>query len=1292
MRLHRLRLTAFGSFPGTEEVDFDALGEAGLFLIHGPTGAGKTTVLDAVCFALYGRVPGQRDKARTLRCDHAPPDRGPAVVLDFTIRGRRLRITRSPAWMRPKLRGTGLMEEKAKTLLEEHIAGEWTARSTRSDEAGHLINDLMGMTAEQFCQVVLLPQGDFAQFLRASGDRRAELLERLFSVRFFTDLEKWLADHRTETGRRRQALRDAVVSVTDRMRGASGAELLAALDQGLDQGLDAADEGDEDAAAGTDPADDPLAWSAALLAAAAEMVTATAAERSGAAAALTAARSRLEEGRALAERRRRHAAALARRDELAGAAQERADLRSMLDQAARADRVLPLIRQAGQRAEAADKARRLAGDAVGRALPLVAGDSPTDGSLRDRERERRAEMTRLEQLLPDESRLTTVRADHDTAERRLVELTGLAAEAAARLAVLPGEREQAETRLTQARIAAARRAGLAAERDAAERDLKEIRRREARAADLADAGAAAAAALAALPTGLSAGDLSAGDLSAGDLSAGDLSAGDWAAADLAEAERSRRDELVKLEERAAEETRLREIDGLLADARREAEAAAEREAAALAGLAESPAVLHETEARLGEARSAAARVPGLRAACDRARERFESAQARDTLMADLAEAQAARRAAVDAAQQARDALQDVRRARIDGMAAELARELVPGSPCVVCGSSEHPAPAAPADFAPTAEDEQNAQDAFEAARQHREAAETRVAGLEARLGEIAGRAEELSQDEAAELLTGAESEHTAQREVAAGEPVLAAEILRLAAELAELRGQAEEAGHALTGHRARERELLAERDRLSSRLADALGDDPDVRARRDRIETEVDLITVAVDAVAAAAAARTAYEEALAAAGPQEEGTAVGALEAAREALRAADAEAAEEPELAEETRRLAAELGEVEERARTAELETAETRTHRDRLAEEERRLAALLDAHRGEDASLAARLDRLAAEVALLHEAAEATATAEIAERERENALAAARAAAAEAGFATVEEAGDAARNEADREAMDERLRRFAADEAAVEAQLADPELAAAAAAPDPDVAALEAEHERAERDHETRLSAADRAQGRYGQLAGLAGELGRAHERYLPAAERYRLAQRLAGLAAGTSADNQYRMPLSSYVLGERLGQVVAAANVRLDQMSAGRYLLEHHLGRVAGDRARSGGGMALRVLDGWTGAARDPATLSGGETFVTSLALALGLADVIADEAGGPEMSTLFVDEGFGTLDEETLDDVLDILDGLREGGRAVGIVSHVAELRTRIPAQIRVVKRRSGSILSGPSAR
>jgi DNA repair protein SbcC/Rad50 len=90
------------------------------------------------------------------------------------------------------------------------------------------------------------------------------------------------------------------------------------------------------------------------------------------------------------------------------------------------------------------------------------------------------------------------------------------------------------------------------------------------------------------------------------------------------------------------------------------------------------------------------------------------------------------------------------------------------------------------------------------------------------------------------------------------------------------------------------------------------------------------------------------------------------------------------------------------------------------------------------------------------------------------------------------------------------------------------------------------------------------------------------------------------------------------------------------------------------------------------------------LSGGETFVVSLSLALGLADVVTHEAGGTEVETLFVDEGFGTLDSDTLDDVMDRLDGLRAGGRTVGIVSHVTELRSRIPTQVQVDKGRAGS--------
>ncbi|WP_033826225.1 AAA family ATPase, partial [Kitasatospora sp. MBT63] len=172
MRLHHLTVTAFGPFAGTEQVDFDRLADTGLFLLRGATGAGKSSVLDAVCFALYGEVPGAR-KGNPLRSDHAAPDRLTEVRLELTLGGRRLEITRSPEQRRPKRRGSGWTVEKPQTLLREAVADPgggapaWRALSKSHQEAGEEIRHLVGMSRDQFCQVVLLPQGDFARFLRA---------------------------------------------------------------------------------------------------------------------------------------------------------------------------------------------------------------------------------------------------------------------------------------------------------------------------------------------------------------------------------------------------------------------------------------------------------------------------------------------------------------------------------------------------------------------------------------------------------------------------------------------------------------------------------------------------------------------------------------------------------------------------------------------------------------------------------------------------------------------------------------------------------------------------------------------------------------------------------------------------------------------------------------------------------------------------------------------------------------------------------------------------------------------
>ncbi|WP_304441371.1 SbcC/MukB-like Walker B domain-containing protein, partial [Cellulosimicrobium sp. CUA-896] len=173
----------------------------------------------------------------------------------------------------------------------------------------------------------------------------------------------------------------------------------------------------------------------------------------------------------------------------------------------------------------------------------------------------------------------------------------------------------------------------------------------------------------------------------------------------------------------------------------------------------------------------------------------------------------------------------------------------------------------------------------------------------------------------------------------------------------------------------------------------------------------------------------------------------------------------------------------------------------------------------------------------------------------------------------------------------------------------------------------------------------------------------------------------AVRMATLAAGTGSDNARALSLATFVLVQRFEDVVAAANERLAEMSSGRYELVRSTTREDVRSRRTG--LAMKVLDHVTERSRDPRTLSGGETFYVSLCLALGLADVVTAEAGGVELGTLFVDEGFGSLDAETLEVVLGALGRLRRGGRVVGVVSHVEALKQAVAERVEVRPRAGG---------
>ena len=164
---------------------------------------------------------------------------------------------------------------------------------------------------------------------------------------------------------------------------------------------------------------------------------------------------------------------------------------------------------------------------------------------------------------------------------------------------------------------------------------------------------------------------------------------------------------------------------------------------------------------------------------------------------------------------------------------------------------------------------------------------------------------------------------------------------------------------------------------------------------------------------------------------------------------------------------------------------------------------------------------------------------------------------------------------------------------------------------------------------------------------------------------------------------------RISLETYVLQYYFRRVVAAANQRLTRMSAGRFYLEC---RMEEGKKNTRSGLGLNVLDAYTNRERDVKTLSGGESFLASLALALGFADVVQASSGGVRLDTMFIDEGFGTLDEETLSRAMAALTRLTEGDRLVGVISHVAQLRESIDSQIIVRGSPSGSRLSMETVR
>lgn len=1036
MRIHRLEISAFGPFAGTEHIDFDRLSAHGLFLLNGPTGAGKTSVLDAICFALYGSVPGARQDGKRLRSDHAEAAAEPRVTCEFSARGRHFEVSRSPAWDKPSARGrNGFTVQQANTLLRERVDGEWIEKSGRNDEAGAEITDVLGMNREQFTRVVMLPQGDFAAFLRSKATDRLELLQSLFGTQRFEAVEQELA-------RKAQTARTEVANLNNQL------ELLLARAESETATLEL------DTAAAPDRADPDsfLSWLLAQAGTAAEQRRAAALEAEVLRAGSLSARDTA-------------AARAARRAKLAAAERRRAEAEETAPAAAAKDGQLRLHRQA----------------------EVLSG------------------------------------------QLHAVDSAGTA-EALAAAAMAAAEEDLRTAALTDPELAALRNGTPGGITDQPSADT------------LGSAGGA---------------DTSPHDGSTYDGSTYD---GD----DVRSALRGLRALRAVLDERLPDESRLtglrtRTTELLLRRAQLEAGrtsgavalAALRRESDALAaGLRPLEELAAEVQLRTKEAAAAEELLVLVRRYAAAGKDCGAVAERHGRARQEY--------------QDRRQRWLDLREERLANAAAELASQLEPGVPCAVCGSPEHPAPA------PASDSTLTVAEAEETAQQACEVAEAALAVLDRELSEAQQAVAVLAaqggdtEPEAAILEAGLAKERAAEARSAAAE--LAASRARHAELEEEIAGGEQDQAAAAAGIAQTDSTLTEVREQADS-LEQALGK---LRAGHPLLARRIAALDGTAAVLERADAARTRLEQAT-----------------------ARSAETRLQLELA-----LPGTGFESADAARAVLLPAAD---------------AAALEAAVRAGQDEAARIEELFASEELV-----------LASRE-------------------LETDGPLA------EGLVEQLR---TDAAAAERSARDADLAAGLA--------------------EKSVRTLGAIAANYAQLA----ESGREPR------GRAQLLTAVADAARG-AGDNNYRMSLNSYVLAARLEQVAVAASERLVGMSDGRYTLQHTDARAARG-AKSG--LGLEVVDQWTGQRRDTATLSGGESFMASLALALGLADVVQQESGGVDIETLFVDEGFGSLDEQALEQVMDALEGLRDGGRVVGLVSHVGEMKQRISTQLQVLKGRNGSTL------
>lgn len=1077
MRPVKLTMNAFGPYAKTAEIDFTRFKDHGLYLITGDTGAGKTTIFDAISFALFGCASGDDRSTKTLRSDFADPAAETSVELEFAYRGSLYRIWRCPGYERAKKRGEGTTTQAPEAVLER----PGKAPITRVRDVDAAVKEILGIDRTQFAQIVMIAQGDFRKLLSAGTDERSRIFRTLFDTGRFQAFQRRLAEEKN-------ALEAQHRSITQEVRVHAGNALLEA-------------EAAESLAKQLEQDTLQANWLKGIL----------------------------EE--AVVRDRERYAA----QKTCVDAAKNRRDAAlSAADGLARLDALKTKKTSVDQRVNSLESA---AAHARRKLDEHTLGQSARD-SLASRTAVEQSELPLYEKLEKDIRHAKNLHAE---------------AQAAA----------------SKAKAALKRETDLKGQQSRAARTIVDLAHAEKAYADARLACKDAEEELKSTVAHITA----------------------WQSMEKTE----------KQAAQAEAESEKQQRDAQASEAQRVQAAKTIEEAESLrAALSDAPERIVRYEARTREIEESLKRLQAAAHAEERAEKACEDAcqNARQTL-----ENYAKAKKASDEAHHAWSQAQSL---YLDGQAGLLASGLAPGTPCPVCGSSEHPRPATAPLSTPSKEQVEALQHAWTKATKEAEEASRRSSAAQAAVQE---------KKEALKAVIEAEGprEQRIARRSQEQEDLAdtRAKLATATEDSAKLKKAIELLHAAQQRHKAADEQARLHARQAASALAEAERYSATARTRREAIpyKNAQELEKKHAETQRASETARAALTRAQADAQT---------LQKARDdERRASELLVQAQSEGAEARRREAALLAQAE----SADSSVSSARA-RLKYENKEQALRAIQDAQKQID----------------LFDATLARIRTSLGESEKELA---------------------AARGEADT------LARSIREAPSYEKDQVEEEQRNA--------------HDALEREERSlaEISAALSANEKTLEQVRLLAKKARAVE------ERYGEVATLADTANGRLVGKD-KIAFETYVQSMYFDRMIAAANRRLRAMTNERYKLVRRRAAIT----KSGqSGLDLDVMDAYTGKMRDASSLSGGESFKAALALALGLSDVVQAHAGGVQLDTMFIDEGFGSLDQESLQLAVKTLTELSGGDKLIGIISHVDELKESIDRKIVVKRGRNGSSVS-----